>query len=123
MKVKTPQLAGLLACLLILARPSYSQESAKFGKIRDISPDKKFAVRVLCDSELEDPENIDPTSVRAVEIVSQPAKEVVGTLVTELIYDGFHLVWSSDSKWCAFIPCRARAWATKMFTISKATGL
>ncbi len=100
--LKTLGLSGLLACFLILIRPSYAQESAKFEKIRDISPDKKFAVRVLCDSEPEDPENIDPTSVRAVEIVSQPAKEVVGTLAIELIYDGFHLVWSSDSKWCAF---------------------
>jgi len=97
-------LSGLVVCLLILSQPNDAQEPTKSPqqpetqnpalaeKIRDISPDKKFAVRVLCDSEPEDSENIDPTSVRAVEIVSQPAKEVVGTLATELIYDGFQLV-------------------------------
>jgi hypothetical protein len=57
---------------------------------------------VLSDGELEDTANIDPSSVRAVDIVSLPEKEVVGTLATELLYDGFYLVWSSDSKWCAF---------------------
>jgi hypothetical protein len=91
----------MLGWLLILAL-SYAQEPAKFEKIRDTSPDKKFAVRVVCDSEPEDPENIDPGSIRAIDIVSLPAKEVVGTLAAELIYDGFKVVWSSDSKWCAF---------------------
>jgi hypothetical protein len=91
----------VLGCLLILAL-SYAQEPAKSEKIRDTSPDKKFAVRVVCDSEPEDPENIDPGSVRAVDIVSLPVKEVVGSLATELIYDGFQVVWSKDSKWCAF---------------------
>jgi hypothetical protein len=41
--------------LLILVQVSYSQEPANFEKIRDISPDQKFAVRVSCSSESADP--------------------------------------------------------------------
>ena len=95
-------MSGLLACLLILTQANYAEESAKFEKIRDISPNKKFAMRILCDAEPKDPENIDPSSIKAVEIVSLPAKEVVGSLADGIIYDGFSLVWSKDSQWCAF---------------------
>jgi hypothetical protein len=41
MKVKMPQLAGLLTYLLILTRPSSAEESALAEKISDISPDNK----------------------------------------------------------------------------------
>ena len=59
-------------------------------------------MRILCDAEPKDPENIDPGSIKAVEIVSLPAKEVVGSLADGIIYDGFSLVWSKDSQWRAF---------------------
>jgi hypothetical protein len=95
-------LSRLRAGLLIFTQPSYAQESAKFEKIRAISPNKKFAMRILCDAEPKDPENIDPSSIKTVEIVSLPAKEVVGSLADGIIYDGFSLVWSKDSQWCAF---------------------
>ena len=74
--LKTLRLSGLLACLLILTQPSYAEESAKFEKIRD-TPDGKFAVRVSCSSEPEDPNNIDSSLITAVEVVSLPSKKVV----------------------------------------------
>jgi hypothetical protein len=41
------------------------QESATFAKIRDTSPDGKFAVRISYSSEPEDPNNIDPSLITA----------------------------------------------------------
>ena len=50
--MKTLRLSGLLASLLILTRASYAEESALAEKIRDISPDKKFAMRISYDAEM-----------------------------------------------------------------------
>jgi hypothetical protein len=94
-------LSAPLVCLLILAQLITAQESAKFEKIRDISPDGKFAVRISCSSEPDDPNNIDSSLITAVELVSIPAKELVMKLPQN--YDGGfdHLIWSQDSKWFA----------------------
>jgi hypothetical protein len=89
---------GVLVCLLFSPWPASAED---WEKITALSPDKKFAMRVTCDNKPEDPENIDAASVKAVEIVRLPGKEVVGSLSAGE-YDGFRLVWSSDSKWCAF---------------------
>ena len=93
-----------LLCLLVCIFswfPARAEESAKWEKISAISPDKKFAMRIVCDSKPEDPENIDAASVNLLEIVSMPGKEIVGTL-SGGGYGSFRLIWSSDSKWCAF---------------------
>lgn len=100
--MKSPLLPGLLSYLLFLTLPSQAQETAKFEKIRDVSPDKKFAARISCSSESEDPENIDSDLITAIEIVSLPAKEVVVSLGSGEGLENFKLVWSSDSKWFAF---------------------
>ena len=106
MKPKANSLAaltvgGMLACLLILTPPSYGQESAKFEKIRDISPDKKFAVRISCSDEPKDPNDIDSSLITAVKLVSLPSKKIVMDLQN---YDGSaaHVIWSPDSNWLAF---------------------
>ena len=95
-------LPGLLSCLLFLTVPGHAQETPKFEKIRDLSPDKKFAARISCDSEPEDPEKIDSDLITAIDIVSLPAKEVVVSLGPGLGLENFKFVWSSDSKWFAF---------------------
>jgi hypothetical protein len=100
--VKSVASLGLLAGLVISMRPISAQEAAAFEKIRDISPDKKFAMRVSCSEKPEDPENIDSYLITAIELVTLPKKEVATSLMTEEFYGGFKLVWSSDSKWCAF---------------------
>jgi hypothetical protein len=94
-------LVGFLACFVFSSLPVRAEESANWEKITAFSPDKKFAMRIVCDSKPDDPENIDSGSVKTLEIVSMPAKEVVGSLSAGG-YDGFRLLWSSDSKWCAF---------------------
>jgi len=49
----------------------------KFEKIRDISPDGNFAVRISCSNEPEDPNNIDSSLITAAELVSLPSKRIV----------------------------------------------
>jgi hypothetical protein len=99
--MKTQLVVGLLACFLLSSPLSNAQQSANWEKITALSPDKKFAMRIVCDSKPDDPENIDAGSVKAVEIVSLPGKEVVGSLSAGESA-GFRLIWSNDSKWCAF---------------------
>jgi hypothetical protein len=100
--MKSPILVGFLCCLAFAAASIVAEETPKFDKIRDVSPDKKFAARISCSSEPEDPENIDSSLITAIDIVSLPAKEVVVSLGSGEGLENFKLVWSSDSKWFAF---------------------
>jgi hypothetical protein len=99
--MKSRVFVSLLSCVVLSAPLSRAEQSANWEKITAVSPDKKFAMRIVCDSEPNDPENIDSSSVKAIELVALPGKEVVGQLSAGE-YGGVHLVWSSDSKWCAF---------------------
>jgi hypothetical protein len=92
---------GFLVCVVFFSGSIRAEESANWEKITAVSPDKKFAMRIVCESKPDDPENIDAGSVKSVELVSLPGKEVVGSLS----FGGYgtcRLIWASDSKWCAF---------------------
>jgi hypothetical protein len=52
----------------------YAQESPALGKIRDVSSDKIFALRISCSSEPADADNIDLDLITAAELVSLPSK-------------------------------------------------
>jgi hypothetical protein len=86
----------------VLAHFSYAQESAKFEKIRDVSPGGKFAVRISCSSEPEDPNNIDSSLITAVELVSLPSKKVVVNIGQDYEGSAPHVIWSKDSNWFAY---------------------
>jgi hypothetical protein len=88
--------------LLFSVEPSTAQESATFEKIRDTSPDGKFAVRISCRGEPEDPNNIDPGLITAVELVSLPSKEVVTELPQNYDSGAPHVIWAPGSRWLAF---------------------
>jgi uncharacterized protein YecT (DUF1311 family) len=85
-----------------------AEESPTAEKIRDISPNRKFAVRILYEADVvqEDPEKIDSTTIKAIELVALPAKnKVLDLLPSDEVgtnYDHIALMWSPDSKWCAF---------------------
>jgi hypothetical protein len=112
-------LLGLVGCLIVVTQPICAQESAKFEKIRDTSPDGKFAVRISCSSELEDPDKIDPDLITSVELVSLPSKKIVTTLLPgegAAIYGyTIFLIWSPDSKWCAFYYSSPRVGETDIY--------
>ena len=100
--MKGPLLWAVFIWFIAFNQLINGEEPAKFEKIRDTSPDGKFAVRISCSSEPEDPNNIDSSLITAVELVSLPSKEVVMKLPQN--YDGGapNVIWSQDSKWLAF---------------------
>jgi hypothetical protein len=99
---KALRLSAVLASLLILMRPIYAQEPPLVEKIRDVSPDGKFAVRILCSSEPENPDNIDPSLITAVELVSLPSKKIVIDGLGDSDTGAPKVTWSQDSKWLAY---------------------
>jgi hypothetical protein len=100
--MKGPLLWAVFIWFIAFNQLINGEEPAKFETIRDTSPDQKFAVRISCSSEPEDPNNIDSSLITAVELVSLPSKEVVMKLPQN--YDGGapNVIWSQDSKWLAF---------------------
>ena len=99
--MKGPLRWALFAWFLALNQPIDAQESGKIEKIRDISPDQKFAVLISCSSKPEDPNHIDSSLISAVKLVSLPSKKIVMDLQN---YDdsAAHVIWSPDSNWLAF---------------------
>jgi hypothetical protein len=110
--MKNPFLWAVFVWSLALSQPVKAQESLPAEKIRDISPDKKFAMRIRYDAEENktmiedhngDPDTIFPEAIKAVDLVSLASKEVVANLAEADSYmGGASLVWSQDSNWCAF---------------------
>jgi hypothetical protein len=98
--------AVLLIALSVAIRQAAAQDDESWEKIRDISPDKKFAMRIKCDGEPEDPEHIDSNLITAIDLVSLPSKKAVAQLLPSddvgTHFEDVTLIWSSDSKWCAF---------------------
>jgi hypothetical protein len=97
-------------------------------KIRDVSPDKKFAMRITYDAELNnqvikaehaDADKIFSQTIKAIELVSLPNKSVVANFSADAHlggeYDYILLVWSPDSKWCAFYATAPRFGYTTVY--------
>jgi hypothetical protein len=53
--------------LFVSTQPIYAQESPAFEKIRDVSPDLKFAARLSCSSETEDSDSIAQASSKSLQ--------------------------------------------------------
>jgi hypothetical protein len=113
-----------------------SQQPAPAEKIRDISPDQKFAMRIQHDAELNrqliegekaEKEEIFSEAIQAIELVSLPSKNVAAQLIPpepfksnhvgEIYwhFTGITLLWSSDSNWCAFHYAEPRTGYTTVF--------
>jgi len=93
-----------VAALIVLCLPSRSgatEDAGNWEKITDVSPDKKFGVRVTCESEPENAAKIDPGSITDVELVSLPSKKRIMSLSRN--YDGApgKIFWAQDSNWFA----------------------
>jgi len=108
--------------------PSNAQKPSLAEKIRDVSPDKKFAMRIRYDAELNkqmikaqqaDAEKIFSQTIEAIELVSLPDKSVVANFSVDQNlsgeYDYILLVWSPDSKWCAFYGAHPRVGYTAVY--------
>ena len=106
-----------MGLLFVSTQPVYAQESPAFEKIRDVSPDGKFALRISCSSEPEDPNDIDSSLITAVDLVSLPSKEVLTNIGQDYegrppsfdLVQGFalkidaHILWRRRN--CFVMPC------------------
>jgi uncharacterized protein YecT (DUF1311 family) len=103
-----------------------AQEPELAEKIRDISPNKKFAMRISYEADIvqEDPEKISSDTIKAIELVSLPSKKVVAQLLPSddvgTHYENIRLVWSPDSKWCAFYYNSPRVGYTSVYRQQRA---
>ncbi len=118
---KFSRVFALLFWLLVPVAQIHAQEPGLAEKIRDVSPDKKFAMRITYDAELNnqvnkgekaDPNKIFSQTIKAIELVSLPDKSVVANFLADQRlggeYDFILLVWSADSRWCAFYAAAPR---------------
>jgi len=103
--------------MLLISRLAFADPA--FEKIRDTSPDGKFAMRIQCDAEPDDPENIDTSLITAIDLVSLPDKKVVTSLLPKddvgTAFSEVTFLWSPDSKWCAFYYAQHRIGYTFVF--------
>ena len=102
--MKALRLPTLSASAVILIQASFAQGTANFETIRDVSPDQKFGVLISCSDKPQRPDDIDPTLITAVDLVSLPSKKVIVKNLRNNDNDGSpaHVVWSQDSKWLAY---------------------
>ena len=94
-----------VSLLLLCASTVQSDEVAT--KIRFVSPDQKFAMRVLYEDAPPEGDDLQSESIKAIDLVSLPsgrtiAKQLLPKDEIGLHFDYLSLVWSADSKWCVF---------------------
>jgi uncharacterized protein YecT (DUF1311 family) len=107
--------------------PSESEDKetdAAAEVLRDESPDRHFAMRISCESEPEDPDKIDSNLITGIDLVLLPSKKAVAHLLPSddvgTHYENIRLVWSPDSKWCAFYYNSPRVGYTSVYRQQRA---
>ena len=109
-----------LAAFILIAKSVCGEDQALGEKIRDVSPDQKFALRISYDekenerlaAELKnDPgehrlsDGMFSRAVTEIDLVSLPAKEKLVELYNPglgMNFGDITLLWSADSRWFAF---------------------
>ena len=94
----------LIAAMSFSVALASAHDTGLKEKIRDVSPGKKFAIRISFDPALDDGsgESISSDAIRSIDVVALPGKTVVGNLAAgEGSIEG-KVVWSQDSKWLAY---------------------
>ena len=79
-----------------------AQEHGNSEEIRDVSPDKRFGVRILFNAKPENATKPDYILVTDCDLVSLPSKAKLMKIQMSGEFSVPHLVWSSDSNWFAF---------------------
>jgi hypothetical protein len=102
--MKIQSAAVLIAAMSFSVALASAQDTALEEKIRDVSPDKKFAIRIKFDPAVNDgsEDSISSDAIRSIDVIALPGKTVVANLATgEGSIEG-KIVWSQDSKWFAY---------------------
>ncbi|HST29861.1 MAG TPA: hypothetical protein VLK27_03360 [Chthoniobacterales bacterium] len=77
------------------------EQPGNWETVTNVSPDKKFGMRISCLTEPEDPKNIKPDSITAVDLVLLPSKRRVMGLPQNYSGTPAKIFWAQDSKWFA----------------------
>ena len=128
MPLKSPVLRLFIATLLCLSGAAALGEAqaADGEKIRDISPDRQFALCIEYDVELnkeysesgkEDPDKVFSQATKGVDLVALPSKKSVTNLIDRLGDEDrvLTLIWSADSKWFALYSGTHRIGVTSIY--------
>lgn len=99
----------LLAVVLVVAGllAAHGQDRILKEQIRDLAPNKKFALLIKYGPAMDDGsgEDISRDAIRSIDLVALPAKTVLANLVESSSdapsIEG-KIVWSADSNWLAF---------------------
>jgi hypothetical protein len=125
-------LLTLLTSPLPAAEPEDDPKPELTEEIRYQSPNGKYALRIMYDAAMNKlmagenpPENdgIFSNAMQELAIVSLPGKEIMQDL-TEMVFqdgnnfEGLKLLWSSDSKWCAFYHRFPRVSYTRVYYLA-----
>lgn len=109
-------IATWISCAVITLNAAEEPKTAEV--LRAVSPNKKFAMRIVCESEHANDEEIPAHAVRSVSLVSLPDKKEAAPLIKEDDFVGFgglKLVWSDNSEWFAFYSSTQRIGYTTVF--------
>ena len=122
-----------LTAFILIARSVCAEEPALAEKIRDVSPDQKFALRISYDQKeneriaaqaKNDPgehplaDGMFSRAVMEIDLVSLPAKEKVVELYKPDLGTNFGditFLWTTDSRWFAFYYSELRTGYTSVF--------
>lgn len=134
MKPTTNPIYPAIAVLVLLVHPVGAQENGVAEKIRDVSPDGKFAMRISYDekenehraAESKDdpgehplPDGMFSAAITAIDLISMASKEKVAQLLPSNSvgneFGDLTLMWSADSQWCAFYDSELRTGYTSVF--------
>jgi len=121
-----------VATFVLVARSVCAEDAALAEKIRDVSPDQKFALRISYDQKEDeriaaqnDPgehrlsDGMFSRAVAEIDLVSLPAKEKVLELFKPDLGTNFGditLLWSADSRWFAFYDTQLGTGDTDVYT-------
>jgi hypothetical protein len=106
-----------MAAALLAAVQAAEPEKAKLtSKLSHHSPDGKFAMRIV--HEAED-ETLHSDAIRRIELIAVSSGKALAQLLSEddveTHFEGWRLLWSPDSKWCAFYYQHPRTGYTTVF--------
>jgi hypothetical protein len=122
-----------LATFILIPKPFFAEETALGEKIRDVSPDQKFALRISYDQKENEriaaqakndpgehplPDGMFSRAVTEIDLVSLPAKEKIVELYKPdlgMNFGDITLLWTTDSRWFAFYCTELRTGYTSVF--------
>jgi hypothetical protein len=106
----------MAAALLAAVQAAESEKAKLTSKLSHHSPDGEFAMRIVHEA---GDETLNSEAIRRIELVAVSSGKALAQLLpeddVETHFEGWRLLWSPDSKWCAFYYQHPRTGYTTVF--------